>query len=350
MISAPRRVFDGATRWMSSLADDCWDRNSLTIAGMRFPMQAPCRLLLLAICANIAQSVLHQGASSDSFCARAPLLFGVTPSPSTRARTLRAWPLGSGGQCCRVPPSASRESRHYQQKSLLCGDVSMVEGRDEPEQASAKKKKKRTVALDPLTPPPSADTFPKYAPRDYFRYEIIHQSKKSGARVGRIHTPHGVVDTPGYVPVATMAALKAVDHRQMDLEASQQLMFCNTYHLVLQPGSDLVEAAGGLHKFMGRDPTRPLITDSGGFQVLRPPAFLSCRHRFVLLHMQQGCWQRQQTSSICPCLALPFHVDHGQLDLEASQLRKLGAWRLSLALCPQSRCGTGGLVNHVQRT
>jgi queuine tRNA-ribosyltransferase len=160
----------------------------------------------------------------------------------------------------------------------------MVEGRDEPEQATVKKKKKRTLPVDPLTPPPSADTFPKYAPRDYFRYEIIHQSKKSGARVGRIHTPHGVVDTPGYVPVATMAALKAVDHRQMDLEASQQLMFCNTYHLVLQPGSDLVEAAGGLHKFMARDPTRPLITDSGGFQVLCPPAFRSCPHHYVLLH------------------------------------------------------------------
>ena len=64
-----------------------------------------------------------------------------------------------------------------------------------------------------------------------------------------------------------MAAQKAVDHRLMDSLADQHLMFCNTYHLLLQPGPDVVEAAGGLHKFMGRDLTRPLITDSGGFQV-----------------------------------------------------------------------------------
>lgn len=100
---------------------------------------------------------------------------------------------------------------------------------------------------------------------DYFRFEIVHVSKKSGARVGRIHTPHGVIDTPGFVAVGTNAALKAVDGLWADAEGLQ-LMFCNTYHLLLHPGPEVVEAAGGLHKFMGR-PDRPLITDSGGFQV-----------------------------------------------------------------------------------
>ena len=83
--------------------------------------------------------------------------------------------------------------------------------------------------------------------------------------MGRIHTPHGTIDTPGYVAVATNAALKGVDIRDADT-VGQQLIFCNTYHLLLQPGTDVVEGAGGLHKFMNRK-NGPLITDSGGFQV-----------------------------------------------------------------------------------
>jgi len=107
--------------------------------------------------------------------------------------------------------------------------------------------------------------FDTWCPRSFFRYELIHQSKRSRARVGRIHTPHGVMDTPGFVAVGTNAAIKSVDHRQAD-EAGQQLMFCNTYHLLLHPGPEVVRGAGGLHRFMGRE-DRPLITDSGGFQI-----------------------------------------------------------------------------------
>ena len=116
-------------------------------------------------------------------------------------------------------------------------------------------------------PPPESSTFPpwSYAPRSFFEFEILHQSTKSAARVGRIHTPHGTIDTPSYVAVATNAALKGVDIRDADI-AGQQLIFCNTYHLLLQPGMEVVEGAGGLHKFMNRK-NGPLITDSGGFQV-----------------------------------------------------------------------------------
>jgi queuine tRNA-ribosyltransferase len=118
-------------------------------------------------------------------------------------------------------------------------------------------------------PPPITDPseFPDWAyePRDYFRFEILHQSSKSQARVGRIHTPHGVIDTPGYVAVATNAALKGVDFRDAD-EAGQQLIFANTYHLLLHPGSEIIRDAGGIHKFTNRQ-DRPFITDSGGFQV-----------------------------------------------------------------------------------
>jgi len=97
-----------------------------------------------------------------------------------------------------------------------------------------------------------------------FSFELIYQSRKSRARVGRIHTPHGTIDTPNFVPVGTNATLKAVDASYTDA-LGIQLMFCNTYHLILHPGTELVRQAGGLHKFMNRK--YPLITDSGGFQV-----------------------------------------------------------------------------------
>ncbi|MBI3508732.1 MAG: tRNA-guanosine(34) transglycosylase [Chlamydiia bacterium] len=97
-----------------------------------------------------------------------------------------------------------------------------------------------------------------------FRFEILHQSKKSQARVGRIHTPHGVIDTPNFVAVGTNGTLKGLDNQMVD-SIGLQLMFCNTYHLLLQPGVEVVRQAGGLHRFIGRQ--LPIITDSGGFQV-----------------------------------------------------------------------------------
>lgn len=97
-----------------------------------------------------------------------------------------------------------------------------------------------------------------------FRFELLHTSSKSRARIGRIHTPHGVIDTPNFVAVGTNATLKALDSATVDA-LGLQLMFCNTYHLMVQPGSETVKAAGGLHSFINRK--GPIITDSGGFQV-----------------------------------------------------------------------------------
>lgn len=99
---------------------------------------------------------------------------------------------------------------------------------------------------------------------NYFSFKIIHQSKKSRARVGQIITPHGIIDTPNFVAVGTNGTLKALDNVMLE-ELEQQLMFCNTYHLLLHPGPEVVKAAGGIHKFINR--TQPIITDSGGFQV-----------------------------------------------------------------------------------
>lgn len=97
-----------------------------------------------------------------------------------------------------------------------------------------------------------------------FTFELIHQSCKSRARVGKIHTPHGIIDTPNFVAVGTNGTLKALDS-ELASQLGLQLMFCNTYHLMLQPGTHTVKEAGGLHKFINRN--APIITDSGGFQV-----------------------------------------------------------------------------------
>lgn len=97
-----------------------------------------------------------------------------------------------------------------------------------------------------------------------FHFEVLHTSKKSRGRVGRIHTPHGIIDTPNFVAVGTNGTLKALDNDAVSA-AELQLMFCNTYHLLLQPGLETIEKAGGLHAFINRQ--GPIITDSGGFQV-----------------------------------------------------------------------------------
>ena len=97
-----------------------------------------------------------------------------------------------------------------------------------------------------------------------FKFEIIKKSKKSKARVGKIHTPHGIIDTPMFMPVGTMATVKTMSPRDLN-EIGAQIILGNTYHLYLRPGDELIKAAGGLHKFMSWD--KPILTDSGGFQV-----------------------------------------------------------------------------------
>ena len=84
-------------------------------------------------------------------------------------------------------------------------------------------------------------TFPQWEPRDFFRFEVLHESRKPGsrARLGRIHTPHGTIDTPSFVPVGTSAALKGVTDEQA-VAAGVQLMFCNTYHLMVHPAARLL--------------------------------------------------------------------------------------------------------------
>lgn len=95
-------------------------------------------------------------------------------------------------------------------------------------------------------------------------FKITKKSKKSRARLGLLKTSHGLVETPCLVPVATQAAVKALTNEEV-LKTKTQILICNTFHLHLKPGEDIVKKAGGLHKFMNWG--RPLMTDSGGFQV-----------------------------------------------------------------------------------
>ncbi|KWX88866.1 queuine tRNA-ribosyltransferase [Paenibacillus riograndensis] len=95
-------------------------------------------------------------------------------------------------------------------------------------------------------------------------YEHIKTCKQSGARLGRVHTPHGVIETPAFMPVGTLATVKTMSPEELK-QMDAHIILSNTYHLFLRPGHDIIREAGGLHKFMNWD--RPILTDSGGFQV-----------------------------------------------------------------------------------
>lgn len=97
-----------------------------------------------------------------------------------------------------------------------------------------------------------------------FKYEVIKECKQTGARIGRLTTPHGVIETPVFMPVGTMASVKALSPEELKA-AGSQIILSNTYHLYLRPGADVIQRAGGLHKFMNWD--KPILTDSGGFQI-----------------------------------------------------------------------------------
>jgi len=95
-------------------------------------------------------------------------------------------------------------------------------------------------------------------------FKILAKSSISKARAGKLSTPHGEIDTPAFMPVGTQGAVKAVTPEQTT-EIGAQIILCNTYHLYLRPGLDVIRQAGGLHKFIGW--SGPILTDSGGFQV-----------------------------------------------------------------------------------
>ena len=96
-------------------------------------------------------------------------------------------------------------------------------------------------------------------------YELLHIDKNSGARRGVVHTPHGDIQTPIFMPVGTQATVKSLTPEELEDEVNAQIILSNTYHLYLRPGHELVKKAGGLHSFMKWN--KPILTDCGGFQV-----------------------------------------------------------------------------------
>jgi len=96
------------------------------------------------------------------------------------------------------------------------------------------------------------------------KFELLARAEGSFARRGRMHLPHGLIETPVFMPVGTQATVKAMTPRDLD-EIGAQIILGNTYHLMLRPGAELIRQMGGLHRFMAWD--GPILTDSGGFQV-----------------------------------------------------------------------------------
>lgn len=96
-------------------------------------------------------------------------------------------------------------------------------------------------------------------------FDMLHTDSGSAARAGRLTTPHGIIETPIFMPVGTLGSVKGVHLRELKDDIGAQIILGNTYHLYLRPGLDTLEKAGGLHAFNGFD--GPMLTDSGGFQV-----------------------------------------------------------------------------------
>jgi queuine tRNA-ribosyltransferase len=96
-------------------------------------------------------------------------------------------------------------------------------------------------------------------------FELIATDPETGARAGLLHTAHGAIETPIFMPVGTVGSVKAVMQEQLVQDVKAQIILGNTYHLYLRPGTEILEKAGGLHKFNGWD--KPILTDSGGYQV-----------------------------------------------------------------------------------
>ncbi len=109
-------------------------------------------------------------------------------------------------------------------------------------------------------------------------YKLIHQDKNTKARLGKISTAHGDLDTPAFMPVGTHATIKGLMLKDV-AEAGAQIMLSNAYHVYLRPGTEIIKKAGGLHKFMGWD--KPILTDSGGYQVFSLALFRKMHDRGV---------------------------------------------------------------------
>ena len=133
-------------------------------------------------------------------------------------------------------------------------------------------------------------------------YELIKECSRSGARLGRLHTPHGTFETPMFMPVGTQATVKTLSPEEL-YDMGSQVILSNTYHLFLRPGHELVKKAGGLHKFMNYK--RGMLTDSGGFQVFSLGAMRKIKEEGVTFrsHIERRCRKRWARISPWPLMS-----------------------------------------------
>lgn len=112
------------------------------------------------------------------------------------------------------------------------------------------------------------------------KFEIEHRDASTGARAARLITPHGIIETPVFMPVGTSGTVKAVHQRELADDVKAQIILGNTYHLYLRPGMEILRQAGGLHQFMNWQ--RPILTDSGGYQVFSLAGMRKLTHEGAL--------------------------------------------------------------------
>ena len=160
-------------------------------------------------------------------------------------------------------------------------------------------------------------------------FEVIKEDARTGARLGRLHTRHGTVETPVFMDVGTQGTVKALEPRDL-VALKTQVVLGNTYHLMLRPGAEVIAAAGGLHRFMGWE--GPILTDSGGFQVfslakMRKLTEDGCRfnshidgHEFFLGPKESMAMQRVIGSDIAmvfdECLPYPCERERAEKSVE----------------------------------
>jgi queuine tRNA-ribosyltransferase len=162
-------------------------------------------------------------------------------------------------------------------------------------------------------------------------FELLKTDATTQARLGRLHTAHGVIETPVFMPVGTRGSVKAMDPREL-VEAGAQIILGNTYHLSIRPGMDVIKHAGGLHKFISWP--GPILTDSGGFQV-----FSLARIRKLLPHGVE----------------FHSHLDGNTLFLgpkEAMEIQKILGSDIAMVLdeCPPHNCSSKAAHDAVERT
>lgn len=129
-----------------------------------------------------------------------------------------------------------------------------------------------------------------------FEFIVTHIDKNSGARTGIFRTPHGDIATPIYMPVGTQATVKSLTPEDLN-EIGSQIILSNTYHLYLRPGNELIAKAGGLHKFMHWD--KPILTDSGGFQVFSLSDFRKITDEGVIFRSHLNGEKHEMTPEKC---------------------------------------------------